>query len=162
MGQITYALIEHGLSPKEILELPFYLKSTANDIINGEWAWTNPNMDIKFLDNYWNKKPDYFFTNSWNEEDFPWLKKENLSLDFPHPNLVKFDHLLNWYFFFRNDSQINEFKKLTKDIAELLKPVDMIIVPETFYDAVKENEGLTVEMFRRKAIIGKSPFIEVG
>ncbi len=162
MGQITYALIEHGLSPEEILEFPFYLKSSANDIINGEWAWTNPNMDIKFLDNYWNKKPDYFFTNSWNEEDFPWLKKENLSLDFFHPNLVTFDHLLNWSFFFRNDSQINEFKKLTKDIAELLKPVDIIIVPESFYNAVNENEELTVEMFRRRAIIEKSPFIEVG
>jgi hypothetical protein len=152
MGQIVHALIEHSLTPQEILEFPKKLETCPNNEIAGKWDWSNPNFDVETLLKLWNTmQADFLAADSWGDEDFPWLQKENFTLDFFAPNLIAFDRLSNWFFFRDSEIRISEFSKLTRVIGELVNASDFLFVPDPSDDFVYAHEILTVDLFRQDA-----------
>lgn len=94
MGQIVRALIEHSLTPEEILEFPKKLETCPNKELTGKWDWSSPGFDIETLLKHWNTtQADFLATHSWEDKGFPWLEKEHFTLDFFAPNLIAFDRL---------------------------------------------------------------------
>jgi hypothetical protein len=162
MGQIVYALIEHPLTTEEIFEFPQKLEACPNGVIAGRWNWTDPNFDINSFFKSWNAKQiDFASTYSWSEQDFPWLQKGDLTLDFFKPNLIAFDNLFKWFFFQGNERRINDFSKLTRDIANLLNATDLLFVRELTDDFINSNDHLTVDLFRQDAKDRNETVIEV-
>src|ERR1700760_2190818 len=120
MGQIVHALIEHSLTPQEILEFPKKLATCVNNELVGKWNWSDPNFDIEALLKIWATTQVEFLTkDSHGTEDLPWLQKDNFTLDFFVPNIVAFDNLSSWLFFRNNEIKISYFSKLTRVIGEM-------------------------------------------
>ena len=162
MGQTVYALIEHSLTPEEILEFPKKLETCPNSILAGKWTWTDPGLDINSLFKFWTtKQTDYLSTYSWGPEDFPWLQKEDFTLDFFKPNLIAFDCLFKWFFFNGNETRIIEFSHLTRAISNLVNAGDLLFVPEITDDFINSYDNLTVDLFRQDAKTRYQGAIEV-
>jgi len=162
MGEIVRALIEHSLTPAEILEFPKKLETCPNKGLAGKWNWTDPKLDKNALVKIWNTKQiDFLSMHSWGREDFPWLEKENFTLDFFKPNLIAFDCLFNWFFFSRNETQITEFSALTREIAGLVNATDLLFVRELTDDFINTHDNLTVDLFRQDAKTRFEAAIEV-
>jgi hypothetical protein len=66
MGKIVHALIEHSLTPEEIVNLPEQLRNFSNDVLVAQWHWTKQNMDKEALIDLWTRKAEYFINNSWD------------------------------------------------------------------------------------------------
>ena len=152
MGQIVYALIEHSLTPEEILAFPKKLETCQNSTIAGRWAWSDPNLNVDSLFKFWTTKQiDLSSTYSWGPEDFPWLEKENFTLYFFEPNLIVFDCLFKWLFFSKNETRIREFSALTREIGSLVNATDLLFVPELTDNFINAHDNLTVDLFRQDA-----------
>lgn len=152
MGQIAHALIEHCLTPKQIIDLPKRLLLSSNPIIAGQWTWTASNLDEKLLLDIWNRKPEFFMQNSWSVADLALLEKNNLTITSISPNILTFDNLLKWYSYQDNEFLRKEFNDLTKEIIKLLSAIDVIMVPDlSSVGFVDEIENLSVKAYRQKA-----------
>jgi len=146
------ALIEHKLTPEEILKLPERLQVSANKNIAGQWAWTVPNINTEILHNIWTRKSDYFINNPWGIEDFAFLKKDYLTLDFISSNLVTFHSSLRLYVYEKNKNLRDDFNCLTKEILNLLNAVDVLIIPELSNVSFLDDEpDFTINIYRQKA-----------
>jgi hypothetical protein len=162
MGQIVHALIEHSLTPQEILEFPKKLETCPNNEIAGKWDWSNPNFNVETLLKIWNTtQADFMAAHSWGDEDFPWLQKGNFTLDFFAPNLIAFNRLYSWFFFRGNEERISEFSKLTRVIGELVNATDFLFVPDISDDFAYSHIKLTVDLFRQDAKTRYEAAIEV-
>ena len=162
MGDIVRALIEHSLTPDEILAFPKKLETWPNDELVGQWKWSNPNIGIADLLKFWNTKQiDLESTYSWGPEGFLWLQKDDFTLDFFAPNLVAFDRLSKWFFFRDNEIRISEFSKLTRVIGELVRATDFLFIPNISDDFVYSHDKLTVDLFRQDAKTKYEAAVEV-
>jgi hypothetical protein len=152
MSQITHALIEHRLTPDEILEIPNHLRHISDEILRGQWRWSAPYMSKQTLIELWSRKAEFFINNLWSEKDLGLLQKDNLTLQFFEPHLVIFDNLIRWDSYHRNEQLRQEFNRLANVISSLLNAVDKLVVPDLssvgFYD---EDEPFSVAAYRQKA-----------
>jgi len=130
MGQTVQALIEHRLTPDEILKLPESLQDSSNSIIAGQWNWIVPNINATTLVNLWTRKAEYFISNSWSEKDLALLRNDNMTLHFYNSNLVTFDNSISWNTYNEDENLCKDFNYLTKEMSTLLNALDIIIVPE--------------------------------
>jgi len=152
MGQTVYALIEHRLTPEEILKLPGRLQTSSNEVIAGHWLWTVLNIDANVLADLWAKKAEYFINNPWSDEDLALLQHDNRTLHFYSPNLVTFTNSLSWDTYNINEVLRKDFNGLAKETSELLSAIDIIIVPDlSGVDFFYEGRDLTVSAYRQKA-----------
>jgi hypothetical protein len=151
MGSIIEAVIEHKLSPEEILLLPESLnKLNFINCDDDNWGWTAPNIDSAFLEKYWRKSPEDFMKEPWGIEDLAILEKGNLSIHFLTPHLASFDTLLGSSVYDINPATKCEFDVKAKSIALKMKPVDIIIIKDWYYDhAFDFDNNLTVEIIRQ-------------
>lgn len=163
MERIVHALIEHNLSPAEILNFPATLSNHPAAALVGEWEWTNHDMDEIFLEELWNKKEADFINNSASIEDLALLQKDKITLDFMTPHLITFDTLLSWDIYHTDESLREEFNHLVRIICEMIKAKDVAIIPDlsslSFYD---ENTDLTVNALRIKSKHNEDVFKELS
>ena len=152
MGQLVHALIEHRLTPEEILKLPDPLRHISDTVLAGQWHWTAPNMDKHTLISLWTRKAEYFINNSWSEQDLALLEKSNMMLHFSAPHLVTFYNSLRWDTYRSNELQRQGFNRLARAISIPLKAADILFVPDlSSVDFFDEDENLTVATYRQKA-----------
>jgi hypothetical protein len=64
-------------------------------------------------------------------------------------------------FFENSESKIDEFSQLAREIAALVKAIDMIIIPEISDGFIEQHSCLTVNLFRKNYIATKRSFLEV-
>lgn len=153
MARIVHALIEHRLTPSDILKLPEILNKHTSPLIAGEWEWTSHDeMDETFLMDLWAKNEEDFMNNSFSIEDLALLQKDKLTIDFASPNLITFDNLMPWDAYNNSETLRAEFNELVKIVAQIVSSVDLIILPDlssiSYFD---ERTDLSVDALRQKA-----------
>jgi hypothetical protein len=163
MGSIIQAVIQHSLSPREIVLVPDILNHS--DIINpkeDELKWSTPDIDATFLEKYWNLDSQYFINNPWSEESLALLQNDKFRLHFYNPNLVSFDMYLKAGVYKNNSLAESDFNFCAKFIALKLAAKDVIIFEDhLFGDAFDSNDLSSVDEIRKKFISQNISFYEL-
>lgn len=152
MSQLLSALIEHNLSPEEIINLPNRLKSCSEDIISPNWQWRKENLVIEDITHYWLLDAEYFINNAWNESDLLVLANDDLDLHFFSPTLIVLGSFLRWASYDCNEPQYKRFNKQVNLLAPFLDAKDALLVPDlSSVDFFDETIDTTVDAYRQKA-----------
>jgi len=168
MSSIIEAVIQHEMSPEEILTIPELLNDLhLVDNTGSKWAWTSKSAGVDFLKKYWRTTPEDFIEKRWDVTNLAVLELKlseysRLTLHFYQPNLVSFDtHLPSSRF--ENDIEARvEFTRLVKLIALVMRATDTIIINNWYYDhAFDFSQNLTVDVIRQKTSEMKLPFYEI-
>lgn len=159
MSSVVQAVIQHNLSPEQIMLLP-EIFNKANFIDKEDsLRWDGTKIDIDFLQQYWKKTSEDFISRPWSEEDLALLQNDKVSFHFYQPNLVSFDTHLKASIYKSNTETKSQFDLLVKTVALIMDAVDIIIIENWYHDeAFDSDNAFTVEIIRTKVKSRNLPF----
>jgi len=150
MGQNISAIMEHNLSPEQIIALPQLLHSKLEGDLAGAWGWTfGPDMNTDQLQKTWRQDMDFFLNNTWSEADLPMLERDTYSLYFGEPHLVHFDSLMRWSSYADDMKRRDMFNQWVKQLADIIGATDILLVPAPFDADVSEDDEWRVADYRK-------------